>query len=89
MYYCLQFFYAIASTKSSNVIVLCMAEIMVSIESPVEDGVAHPLISLAGYVFCVVCAAHENEHASGVQVMQYLPPCARYHCLSQMFSGRS
>ena len=32
-YYCLllnlQFFYAIASTKSSNIIVLCMAEIMV------------------------------------------------------------
>ena len=33
----LQFFYAIASTKSSNIIVLCMAEIMVS---------AHVLCSL-------------------------------------------
>lgn len=29
-YYHLQFFYAIASSKSSNIIVLCLAEIMVS-----------------------------------------------------------
>ena len=66
MLLCLQFFYAIASTKSSNIIVLCMAEVMVC--HHIVDHSKPYFCSVVGYVLCLIRITHENEHARGIQV---------------------
>ena len=64
----LQFFYAIASTKSSNIIVLCLAEIMVSCIASYGKFTGNTVLWLdvIGNVFCFICAADEDEHARGL-----------------------
>ena len=83
----LQFFYAIASTKSSNIIVLCLAEIMVSKNTPtyITEIVTFAMSDIIGDVFRIISVTDENEYARRIQVRNTLCPYrierARFVCL--------
>lgn len=85
LYLSLQFFYAISSSKSSNVIVLLLAQIMVSVVinlgttccvflviKSVESGMLDfYCIFFAGDVLCFFGASDSDEYASAVSHNHY------------------
>ena len=87
-----QFFYAIASTKSSNVIVLCMAEIMVYIfwtyAVSCKFKTCHWFYDI-GYVLRLLCTPHENEHAREIQVTIIFTALYSYIYYFTSVAGRS